>query len=284
MVCGAAKTEELPLDPDCHIWDAGTVSTEPTCTDEGMTSYQCTGCGEFRYEPIPALGHIWTYTETLTEDPETGHGTALYTCSRCSETKEDLRCASVIFTDMPPEGNWAHDPIDWAYFNGVTAGKSPTTFAPKDTITRAEAMTFLWVSLGRPEPAATENPFTDVTESRYFYKPVLWALEHGITSGVSETALGAGEKCTRGQILTFLWIAAGKPEPETAENPFADVAEEKYYYKPVLWAVEHNVTGGTSANSFSPYESCTRAQVLAFLFKTQALLNGAEAPAAPETP
>ena len=282
MYCGAEKTITLPAMG--HSWTGPFEDKAATCTSSGLSYYYCTRCGRSQSETVPALGHDWSYVETLTPTVGDEHGTARYSCARCGGEKEDRLCAELFFTDMPPEGNWAHAPIDWAFFSGLTVGKGDGRFAPRDTVTRAEVMTFLWITLHRPEPVGTENPFLDIQESNYFYKPVLWAVEQGVTSGVAEDAFGPGQPCTRAQIMTFLWIAAGRPEPETAENPFTDVAEENYFYKPVLWAVEHNVTGGTSADSFSPYDSCTRAQVLAFLFKTQALLNGAETPAAPETP
>ncbi len=273
-VCGNKRTEAVPATGE-HKWDQGVVITQPGCTTTGVRRYTCTVCkSATRDETIPSLGgHSWTYTETLTPTEGDEHGTALFTCSRCNETKEDIRCASVVFSDMPAAGNWAHAPIDWAYFGGLTAGKGDGRFAPNDTITRAEVMTFLWITMQRPEPAQTENPFTDVTESKYFYKPVMWAVANGVTSGVDVDRFGPGEKCTRGQIMTFLWNAAGRPEPKTDVNPFTDVNEKNYYYKPVLWAVENNVTGGTSATTFSPNDTCSRAQVMAFLFKTEALLN-----------
>ena len=272
LYCGDTVTVAVPALG--HLWDEGAVAQEPNCTEDGVWQCTCVRCGETEEEAIPNLGgHIWTYTETLTEDPETGHGTALYTCSRCEETKEDLRCAAVIFTDMPAEGNWAHAPIDWAYFNHITSGKTPTTFAPKDTVTRAESMTFLWLTLGSPEPATTDNPFEDVKEGKYYYKPVLWAVENGITKGTSETTFGPKDQCTRAQILTFLWIAAGKPEPETAENPFTDVKEGKYYYKAVLWGVENRITSGIAPDQFGPNNTCTRAQIVAFLYKAKDLMT-----------
>ena len=114
----------------------------------------------------------------------------------------------------------------------------------------------------------TESPFTDVKESDYFFEPVLWAVSHGITSGMSATKFGSGNACTRAQVVTFLWAAAGKPEPQTTENPFTDVKETDYFYKAVLWAVENGITSGMSATKFGSTNVCTRAQVVTFLYKT----------------
>ena len=274
----------LPLPESCqsgnHVWVLES-SSEPTCTEDGRTVLSCAVCKNTKEEITPALGHAWTFAEVLSEGTEGGfHGSiGRYNCSRCNETKEARLCAGEVFTDMPAEGNWAHAPIDWAYFNGITAGKSPTTFNPKDTVTRAEAMTFLWKTLGSPEPGTTENPFEDVKEGKYYYKPVLWAVENGVTTGTSETTFSPKQNCTRAQILTFLWIAAGKPEPETEENPFTDVQETKYYYKAVLWGVENHITSGVAPDEFGPNQTCTRAQIVAFLYLAKDLM-----PQAPDTP
>ena len=112
-----------------------------------------------------------------------------------------------------------------------------------------------------------KNPFTDVKEKDYFYQPVLWAVENGITAGVSATRFAPGDACTRAQVVSFLWRAAGCPEPQSNKNPFTDVKSTDYFYKAVLWAVENGITAGTGANKFSPNAPCTRAQVVSFLYR-----------------
>ena len=128
-------------------------------------------------------------------------------------------------------------------------------------------MTFLWRAAGTPEPNWTNSPFTDVKPSHYYFKAVLWAAENGITNGTTETTFSPNETCTRGQIVTFLWRFEGEPEPQPSTNPFTDVKEKHYFYKPVMWAVETGVTKGTSATSFSPNETCTRVQIVTFLYR-----------------
>ena len=115
--------------------------------------------------------------------------------------------------------------------------------------------------------AAPVNPFVDVSESDWFFNPVLWAVEKGITSGLDATHFGPNAECTRAQVVTFLWAAAGKPEPATNGNPFVDVLESDWYYKAVLWAYGSNVTAGTDATHFSPGSVCTREQVVTFLWR-----------------
>ncbi len=111
------------------------------------------------------------------------------------------------------------------------------------------------------------NPFKDVKEKDYFYNAVLWAVEKGVTTGTSKTTFAPSETCTRGQIATFLWRAAGQPKPKTSKNPFTDVKEKDYYYKAVLWAVGKGITTGTSKTTFSPNAPCTRGQIAAFLYR-----------------
>jgi hypothetical protein len=110
------------------------------------------------------------------------------------------------------------------------------------------------------------NPFSDVTTDAYYYKPVLWALSNNITSGASDTTFSPNAFCTRAQAVTFLWRAQGCPEPAGSASPFADVTVDDYFYKAVLWAVENNITSGTSDTTFSPDDTCTRAQMVTFLY------------------
>ena len=176
----------------------------------------------------------------------------------------------VMFWDVADSEQYFFNPVYWAVEKGVTAGTNPVTFSPGKTCTRGQIVTFLWKALGSPELTSTDNPFTDVKTTDYFYKPVLWAKEKGITAGTSATTFSPGNACTRGQIVTFLWKALGSPEPNSTDNPFTDVKTTDYFYKPVLWAKEKGVTSGTSATSFSPGKSCTRAQAMTFLYKAAA--------------
>ena len=176
-------------------------------------------------------------------------------------------CPGRDFTDMPPYGNWAHKPIDWAVSTGLTTGVSSTCFAPKDSCTRAQVVTFLWRAAGSPEPTTQDNPFTDVRSSVYYYKAVLWAVENNITTGTSDTTFGPSKDCTRAAFVTFLWRYMGSPTPTTQDNPFDDVPSGKYYSDAVLWAVENGITTGASASAFLPDGLCTRAHVVTFLYR-----------------
>lgn len=116
--------------------------------------------------------------------------------------------------------------------------------------------------------SAAAVPFVDVSESDYFYEAVKWAAEKGITSGTSESTFGPLANCTRAQMVTFLWRAAGSPEPSVATSSFEDVDETAYYDKALLWAVQNGITSGTSATTFSPDALCTRGQMVTFLYRS----------------
>lgn len=170
------------------------------------------------------------------------------------------------FTDVV-EGQYYCDPVKWAVYEGVTSGATDTTFEPDGTCTRGQIVTFLWRALGRPKASITECPFTDITSNQYYYDAVLWALENGVTDGATDTTFDPNGYCTRGQIVTFLHRAVGKPAPASSRHPFTDIQSDQYYYNAVLWAVENDVTSGTSDTTFSPGVACTRGQAVTFLYR-----------------
>ena len=178
--------------------------------------------------------------------------------------------AALPFTDISEE-DYFYTPVMWAVRHDpqITNGTSETTFSPDQNCTRGQVVTFLWRAAGCPEPTSTENKFTDVTDQDYFYKAVLWAVEKKITNGMTETTFGPEQSCTRGQVAAFLWRAAESPEPASSENAFTDVTDKDYFYKAVLWAVENDITKGTGEGLFSPNQTCTRGQIVTFLYRSE---------------
>lgn len=170
------------------------------------------------------------------------------------------------FSDVP-EGSFYYEPVMWAVDNGITNGTSDTTFSPGDTCLRAQVVTFLHRAAGNPAPTSSNNPFSDVKSGDFFYQPVLWAVEKGITNGTTATTFGSYANCNRAAVVTFLWRAAGSPDPESTSNPFMDVKTTDFFYKPVLWAVENGITNGVDATHFGPTADCNRAQVVTFLYR-----------------
>ena len=116
--------------------------------------------------------------------------------------------------------------------------------------------------------AQTMN-FIDVKASDFFYEPVKWAVNNKITNGTSSTTFSPYKNCNRAEIVTFLWRAAGSPEPTSTRNPFTDVnsVRDASYYKAILWASQKGITAGTNATTFSPYQECTRSQIVTFLYR-----------------
>lgn len=168
------------------------------------------------------------------------------------------------FSDVVKTDYFA-DSVLWAVDKGITAGTSKTTFSPNSTCTTAQILTFLWRSQGSPEPTSKTNTFTDIKESDYFYKAALWAKENNIVSRDS-TVFNGNTPCTRSSAVLYIWRATGFPVA-TKSSSFTDVATTTIYAPAVDWAVEQGVTSGTSKTTFSPDTTCTRAQIVTFLYR-----------------
>lgn len=148
-------------------------------------------------------------------------------------------------------------------FAGWFSDKALTKAVTSVKLTANTTVYAKWTQNG----STAQNPFVDVKEGAYYYDAVLWAVEQKITSGTSATTFSPDASCTRAQMVTFLWRAAGSPKVENGKNPFTDVQADAYYYDAVLWAVEKGVTSGTSATTFSPDATVTRGQTVTFLYR-----------------
>ena len=168
-----------------------------------------------------------------------------------------------FFYDVP-NGAYFYEAVKWAVKNGITTGVGNDLFAPEQPCTRAQIVTFLWRAAGSPEPK-TVSSFTDVSASAYYAKAVAWAVENGITNGMTETTFAPDATCTRGQSVTFLYRAL-KGTASGSTN-FTDVASDAFYADAISWAVANNVTNGTSNTTFSPNADCTRAEIVTFLYR-----------------
>ena len=127
------------------------------------------------------------------------------------------------------------------------------------------------------KPATPDKEFTDVVAGSYYEDAVKWAIEKGITEGKTDTTFAPDEVCTRGQVVTFLWRAAGKPAPKSTTMPFTDVAQGSYCYDAILWAVENGITKGTTETTFSPNKACSRGEIVTLLFRGQNAVAGTQA-------
>lgn len=168
-----------------------------------------------------------------------------------------------FFYDVP-NGAYFYEAVKWAVDKGITNGLSDTMFGPYESCTRAQIVTFLWRAAGSPEPKAMSS-FTDVPASAYYAKAVAWAVENGITNGMTETTFAPNATCTRGQSVTFLYRALKGTASGSAN--FTDVKSDTFYADAINWAVANNVTNGTSNTTFSPNADCTRAEIVTFLYR-----------------
>ncbi len=168
------------------------------------------------------------------------------------------------FEDVP-ENAWFADAVEWAVANDITNGTSDTTFSPEGTLSRAEAVTFLWRAYGCPSVSAV-NHFEDVSTSDWFYAAVLWAEQTGVTKGVDATHFAPNDPCTRAQQVTFQFRAS-KAAATASENDFTDVDADAYYADAVDWAAAEEITHGVSETEFAPEDTITRAQAVTMLYR-----------------
>ena len=171
--------------------------------------------------------------------------------------------AASIFADVPADAYYAKA-VEWAVKKGITNGKANGLFGSNDPCTRGQIVTFLWRAAGSPEPKAMSS-FADVSTDAYYAKAVAWAVENSITTGTGDGKFSPDATCTRAQSVTFLFRAIGRLVDSKAE--FSDVLTDSYYANAVAWAVENGVTNGIGNGLFGPDNSCTRAQIVTFLFR-----------------
>ena len=219
--------------------------------------------GDWSWSILPGLYQYYQYYRRFyTLDPDTGAVTYK------DFMMTDTLAVSRRFTDVPAN-TWYVEAVDWAVKNDVTSGTgNGTTFSPGDSCTRAQIVTFLYRAYGEPGHTTTENPFSDVKAGDYYYDAVLWAVENGITSGTGDgSTFSPDQPCTRAQAVTFQWRAAKEPSVAGGSS-FADVPAGQYYTDAVAWAVANSITSGTgNGTTFSPDDSCTRSQIVTFLYR-----------------
>ena len=206
----------------------GYTVTAPTCTEPGYTTHKCTSC-DYSYNDSYIEPLGHNYTEEVTAPTCTERGYTTYTCSVCGDSYK---------------GSYV-DPLGHDYKNGTC-----TRCGVKDPNYKPQA------------------DFIDVAAGSYCYNAVQWAVANGITKGTDATHFSPNAGCTRGQVVTFLWRAAG--EPTVGGNVgFVDVAPGSYCYEAVKWAVANGITNGTDATHFSPNATCTRGQVVTFMYRAE---------------
>ena len=173
------------------------------------------------------------------------------------------------FDDVRSPSAYYFEPVYWAWNHSprITSGTTPTTFSPRADCTRGQILTFLYNALGRPGTGDEPLPYADVKPERYYAEAIRWAVRNGIAEGTGMTVFSPNKACTRAEAVTFLWRAAGSPEPAGKTTPFSDVPRNPRYTKAIRWAVENGITKGTGPTTFSPDQVCTRAEIITLLYR-----------------
>ena len=260
--CGA-KSEEA-----AHTASDWITDTAATATTDGTKHKECTVCGYvMETGTIPATGgsssssssgggsSTPTYTPTVTQ-PENGTVTVSPKAPKNGDT--------VTITPKPEDGYT----VEQILVTDKNGDPVKVTNNGDGTFSFTQPAGKVNVEVTFMEDNSMLNFFVDVPAGAYYYDAVLWAAEKGITGGVDDTHFAPNAPCTRAQIVTFLWRAAGCPEPESVSS-FADVPADSYYAKAVAWAVENGITAGTGDGMFSPNATCTRAQAMTFIWRSQ---------------
>ncbi|MBQ3577769.1 MAG: S-layer homology domain-containing protein [Firmicutes bacterium] len=269
--CGYVITEE-------HTWDEGRVIKEATPEENGVVIYTCSECGETKEEAL-----VWDAESSGAMTGDQAENAAEFSQDPAKPSEGQVPGQTVPgqpgqpqvpgqpaagekpmpFADVP-ESAYYRDAVLWAFYSEpqVTDGTSPTTFSPANSCTRAQVVTFLWRALGKPAPKSRENPFSDVSESDWFFEPVLWAVEQGITDGTSPTTFSPKSPCKNSHILTFIWRAVGRPGDTGAEKT------SQWYADALSWAEDSGLLEGTySGTIYDVNALCPRANVVEYLYR-----------------
>ena len=261
---GGGGTSTPGYDVSADKTENGTVTVSPKSASKG-DSVTITAAPDKGYE----LSGIKVIDQNGREVKLTDKGSGKYTFTMPAgkvTIKADFtaQTADSVFADVSADAYY-YEAVKWAADKGITGGIGDSLFAPNQSCTRAQIVTFLWRAAGSPEPSALSD-FTDVPSDKYYAKAVAWAVENGITNGTTDTTFGPDETCTRAHGVTFLSRAAGTNTASGNSN-FADVDVNAYYASAVKWAVDNGITNGISSSLFGPDSSCTRAQIVTFLYR-----------------
>lgn len=281
------------------------TSSTATCTEAGTATYTCTKCGDSYTVPAAATGHSFTTkasSSKATDATCTAAATYYVQCDNCDAVSDSVTVpvgdanghapAAAVEENRVEATCTAAGSYDEVVYCSACKAEISRTQKTIDKLPHDFGHNLEYCANGcgtknpnyvppynpphkpsvKPNPTPSkpetpENPFVDVKKDDYYYDAVIWAVGKGIAKGVTDTTFQPNASCTRAEMVTFLYRAAGSPEPTNKVNPFTDVAEDSYYYKAVLWAVEKGIAKGTSETTFSPNDTCTRGQTVAFLYR-----------------
>ena len=293
----------LPVNRCDHEYEL--TENTATCTEAGTATYTCTKCGDSYTVPAAATGHSFTTkasSSKATDATCTAAATYYVRCDNCEVVSDSKTVpvgdanghtpAAAVEENRVEATCTAAGSYDEVVYCSVCKAEISRTQKTIDKLPHDFGNNLEYCANGcgtknpnyvppynpphkpsvKPNPTPSkpetpENPFVDVKKDDYYYDAVIWAVGKGIAKGVTDTTFQPNASCTRAEMVTFLYRAAGSPEPTNKVNPFTDVAEDSYYYKAVLWAVEKGIAKGTSETTFSPNDTCTRGQAVAFLYR-----------------
>ena len=268
-VCEFCKASYGSLDPNSHADLKHIDAKAATAAGEGNIEYwYCEACEKY-FSDADAKNEITQAQTVIPKRQSSGSNYSYYTIKATAGAGGSISPSGNVsvregqdqtFTITPDKG--------YAVANVKIDGKSigavkSYTF---ENVRRTHTIEVIFMKAnGNPQTGV----FVDVATGSYYEDAVDWAVENGITQGTDDTHFSPDGICTRAQAVTFLWRTAGSPKPETRTMPFTDVPAGSYYYDAVLWAVENGITKGTSDTTFSPNMTCTRAQIVAFLWRSE---------------
>ena len=245
-----------------HNFGKWVTTTSATATTEGRQEQICSRCGYKAYRIIPATGESGG-----TGGSSGGGGPSKPSIKPVTPTPKPEQPTTPVnpFIDVSNDAYY-HDAVLWAVERKITNGVTEDRFSPDSPCSRGQIVTFLWRMVDSPVVKDVSNSFSDVVEGSFCYNAVLWAAKNGITTGISVDLFGTDMTCTRGQMAVLLYRYAGSPTVKETSR-FADVAADSYYSVAIAWATEQGITNGTTETTFSPDAVCTRAQIVAFLYR-----------------
>ncbi len=280
-----------------HKWAGEKVTKKASAGVAGVKTHTCSVCKKketFNHEALVICGKNVTLSETFKGESSVTWkssnskiatvdskgkitakmaGTVTITATKAGKS---FKCTvTVLYKDVISSSDFWYEPTNYLTAKGVVKGyANQTEFRPSNDCTRAQMVTFLYRLQGEPKTKSNKCKFDDVKSTDYFYKPVIWAVEKGITTGVSKTSFNPQGVCTRAQTVTFLWRMAGKPEPGKNAKNFSDVKKTDYFYKATLWASDKKILAGYDDGTFRPQGQCLRRQMVTFLYKYDKYVNG----------
>lgn len=263
--------------PDPYIHPDGTKSTK-ICTIQDvpikvLDNVAEISAGSSTTAVVKQDGTLWTTGSLFFSGQDIGSKSYVRVLDDIAISGAFTEVSVGGFFDVKSSDYYA-DAVLWAVEKNITAGTSDTTFSPSATCTKAQILTFIWRAAGQPKPTI-KNPFNDVDSVEYYYQAALWAYEKGLESG---TSFVGNTPCTRSMAVSYLWTAAGCPSV-TQTNRFSDVSSDAPYHQAVAWAVASGVTSGTGSSTFSPDSTCTRGQIVTFLYRCRDMQLNPSSPA-----